>query len=440
MKKKFLYVILVFILFLGYKCNFYEKFTDYAWYKNFDPGSESLMVADLIYFENNKDLNYFLKTITVGMTVHENHLIENPTEILNAYIFGDTYKTEEFINYTSNLCMHRYIYRIISNIFSDNKFTLRVCHGLNVVLFILIMGVILIWISELTNDVTVILLSLILNTISPVFHEHTANLYWAPWSLFLPMAASIFVIYSSRKREKFQFRLCYVMVFTTCALKQMLYFEYLPTVMICMTVPLVFYVIKEKWKFKQIMILAVKVVCIAVLSFLTISALKVFLLYKLTNGTFISALEAYFGPVIYRIIGSSTSSNVWVRDAAAASLGFVINLMIMKPCISIKGHLFISQGFLLLINLFIFVYSFFYRKGQGSIAGVDETNFYAWCASIFISALAPLSWFVLAKPHTYVHHDFSAFIWCMPFMMLTLAFDIYILTSFIQKNKGNRDA
>ena len=434
MKKKFLYVILVIILFIGYKCNFYEKFTDYGWYNAYDTWSENIMVADLIYYENSNDITYFLKALTPGMTVNENHMIENPTEITNTYISGNSYPTEEFMNYTSNLCMHRYIYHIISRLFSDNKLTLRVCHGINVILFILLMAFVLIWISEITSVITVIILSLMLSMISPIFYEHTANLYWAPWSLILPLSGSIFVVYLSKKRQNFQYKLCYIMVFVTCAVKQMLYFEFLSTVMICMIVPLFFYVVIEKWNYKQIIVLAVKIVCIAIMSFLTISAFKVFLLYKLTNGTLMSALESYFGPIVYRLVGSSNSSDMLISDSAAASLGSVLNIMFMKPCITIKGYIFLSQGFLILINMFIFVYSFFRRKEE-QIMGISEISFYAWCFSILISVFAPLSWFILAKPHTYVHNDICAFIWCLPFMILALAFDIYLLILLGKKLK-----
>lgn len=50
---------------------------------------------------------------------------------------------------------------------------------------------------------------------------------------------------------------------------------------------------------------------------------------------------------------------------------------------------------------------------------------------VWFSILSPLSWFVLAKVHSYVHTHINHVLWSMPFILLSMAFSGYIIKNLL---------
>lgn len=54
--------------------------------------------------------------------------------------------------------------------------------------------------------------------------------------------------------------------------------------------------------------------------------------------------------------------------------------------------------------------------------------------ALLISFFAPVSWFVLASPHSYIHTHMNYVLWYIPFIPISLAFVVYAIQSNIKNN------
>jgi hypothetical protein len=60
---------------------------------------------------------------------------------------------------------------------------------------------------------------------------------------------------------------------------------------------------------------------------------------------------------------------------------------------------------------------------------------FALLAATWFSLLAPLSWFVLFKAHSYIHTQINFILWQMPFTIFGFAFCGLVFGNFFQTKK-----
>lgn len=92
-------------------------------------------------------------------------------------------------------------------------------------------------------------------------------------------------------------------------------------------------------------------------------------------------------------------------------------MMLDKPIFSLKyiGRL-TALGLILLTVAVIAVYITSHRQ-----TFMKDRKMKALVVATGISLLAPLSWFVLAKPHTYIHNQHCSVLWFCPFVLMAAA-------------------
>ena len=64
----------------------------------------------------------------------------------------------------------------------------------------------------------------------------------------------------------------------------------------------------------------------------------------------------------------------------------------------------------------------------------------ALSAATWFSVLAPLSWFIPFKPHSYLHHHFTPMVWYTPFIILCgvlIGHSIQMMLKVYRSKKNN---
>jgi len=428
--KKAYYILIAFILFFCFYKNYTPK-TSYENYINFDMWSENIMIADLSYYEKYYKSSLYLKSICPGdIVLNGSHRIIRPEEIYYAYIEETAYNESDYTDYTSNLCMHRYFYHLVSDIIQDNRMTILTLHVVNALLFAFTITVIITWIVNKTSYIVGGIVTIILGMFCPYFVMYGTNLYWCAWVLFLPMLGSILMIKTSEKRGKLNIKCCVVVTIITCIFKQLFYFEFLPTTMIAMMIPYIYYMIENKYSLSEIIKVFVRMIMGALFSFIIISIIKLGILYNSTESLQ-GAIKEYIAPIIYRLIGDTKSTSQLIADSSNIGFLRVIVIMLNKTLLSIKGIMSISAlGTICIYIINIIKYAL--TRKNSEICFMRREVYFSWILTIAFSLLAPFSWFILAKPHTYVHNFHCSFLWYMPYGILWITFESNLICNYLK--------
>ena len=257
------------------------------------------------------------------------------------------------------------------------------------------------------------------------------NLWWSLWAFYLPMLALMFFLMLNRKPEKRHFIklgiLACAAVFAKCFFNG---YEYITTTLVMMTVPFIYYSILDRADLRQFAKGAVSIVAgtsVAILVSLVILLLQIgsaegnvpggikhvtSTLEKRTygnaseyNSEFSSSLEAgTFGVVRNYINGSylDLRPKADASDSAEAESAFEIRY----------SHLIISFVVMSLLTVFA------WRRNKSTAQRQKDTGL---VVAAWFSILAPLSWFIIFKSHSYIHTHVNFIVWQMPFTLFGFA-------------------
>lgn len=427
-KSKNMFIVLaIFILVPSFYFNI-TAYTTKLGIKEIDSFSEGIMITDMMYNNHFKSNNPFLKSI-MG-TIFADGSTGSRDEIYSKYINNETYEEKAYTSYQSNITAHRLIYNFIDSLFPNNKsYVVNIIKFLNALFLVVILIIILLWIRKSLSWQVPYILTFILAFCCSNFVAFGTNLYWITGSMFLPMAVSIIVVNSKKIiLSKRFYMITFISAFFTCLLKQLFYVEFVTAVMISMMIPYFFYVFENKCKFKECVKLFVFPFLGAIMSFLVTCIIKVIMLCKIYE--YKVAMDYFLSPIIYRILGESDSINQEISAATNYPLNLLFNDMFSAEAISVKGIISITEGRLIIISLILIMISYCTYHNRTEYRQSKEFPF---IISTLISFLAPMSWFILAKPHTVVHESLCVILWYLPLNILLIALDIFIIIRLCNK-------
>lgn len=397
---------------------------------NFDWWSNDIMIADLMYnknFDNDKLLQKIITPDIIVESGQEGIALENAVK--NKFINNETFSKELFKTYSSNITAHRFIYSIIDKLLNiSNERTVFMFEIMNCLLMAIMITIVLYWIKKITNTLVSYILLFVLGFLSPSLMMFGKNLYWIGWSLFLPMVSMILTINNKKfKSIKNRNILLFFIALITCLIKQVFYFEFVTTVMISMMIPIIYYIIEEKLDLKESIKIFIWPTIGALISFVIANLIKLIILSIDLGGVQI-AINTIIENFNVRLVGNTTSSNIIIVESANVSFIRVLWIMVKKVSISLKGIMTLTQlatlGGVLAITML---------EGFKIIRNKTIYINLGLLICIWISLLAPLSWFILAKPHTYIHNVQCSVTWFIPFTILANAFIIEYCVKIFSK-------
>ncbi len=258
-----------------------------------------------------------------------------------------------------------------------------------------------------------------------------SNLWWSLWAFYLPMIAAMYFLKKSRAHGRTALIaagiLCFAAVFAKCLVNG---FEFITTTLVMMLIPFVYYAIRHGRGVRLFLketIAAMTGACLAVclslaiLSF-QIAAVKgsvrdgvehiVYSFGKRTHG------QAHDYPDPLKESLEAPTLGVLVRYLAASYFDFNNYLTVSSQFLS--GFVF-KIRYAYLIAVFLAMSGVVLLRAQsGDSAELRARNVALVCAA-WASMLAPLSWFVVFKAHSFVHAGINFILWQMPFTFFGFA-------------------
>ena len=253
------------------------------------------------------------------------------------------------------------------------------------------------------------------------------NLWWSLWAFYLPMIAVMYYLKRHRVPADRQFTKFGIAVSIKCFING---YEYITTTLIMMLVPFVYYVILDKWSPRQ----CVKWTLAAGIG----SGVAIFLSFIMLCFQIGAAKDGFMDGVEHIIwsFGKRTYGEaadfppVYAASLNAGTLSVVITYMngiffdfnnYLPDLNAFISNLLLKIRYYYLIVLFIGMSALLFWRSNKETLTEQRQHYIALIWTTWFSILAPLSWHVIFKAHSYIHTHMSFLLWHMPFTLFGFA-------------------
>ena len=273
------------------------------------------------------------------------------------------------------------------------------------------------------------------------------NLWWSLSAFYLPMIVVLCLLKRHRVPSNHQFIRFGILIFISVLIKCFINgFEYITTTLVMMVTPCIYYAVLDRWNRHQYLkwtLAAIGGSSVAIFFSLIILCFQI--------G---AAKDGFMDGVAHVIwsFGKRTYAEpqdypaVYAASLEAGTIGVVITYMNgiffdLNNYLSIT-NVFISN-FLLkirygyLIVLFMLMSALLFLRSRKMMAERRQHSI-ALIWTTWFSILAPLSWYVIFKAHSYIHTHMSFLLWQMPFTLFGFAVFGSVVVAWTKKTKSQQ--
>ncbi len=256
------------------------------------------------------------------------------------------------------------------------------------------------------------------------------NLWWSLWAFYLPLIVVMSLLKRHRVPSNHQFIRFGILICLSVLIKCFINgFEYITTTLVMMVTPCIYYAILDKWSRHQYM----KWTLAAGLG----SGVAIFLSLLLLCFQIGAAKDGFMNGVahVFYSFGKRTHGEaegfpeVYAASLEAGTIGVVITY-VNGIFFDLNNYLSSSNTFVsdfllkiryaYLIVLFMVMSGLLFWESKRAMAE-QRQHYIALIWTTWFSMLAPLSWFVIFKAHSYIHTHMSFLLWQMPFTFFGFA-------------------
>ena len=257
------------------------------------------------------------------------------------------------------------------------------------------------------------------------------NLWWSLWAFYLPMIAVLYFLKRHRVPENRQFIRFGILIFIAVSIKCFINgYEYITTTLIMMMTPCIYYAILDKWSRQHYL----KGSLAAALG----SGVAIFLSLIMLCFQIGAAKDGFMDGVAHVIwsFGKRTYGEaedfppVYAASLNAGTLSVVITYM-NGVFFDLNNYLSVTNAFVsnfllkiryyyLIVLCVVMSALLFWRSNKETLSERRQQGIALICTTWF-SILAPLSWFIIFKAHSYIHTHMSFLLWQMPFTLFGFA-------------------
>jgi hypothetical protein len=256
------------------------------------------------------------------------------------------------------------------------------------------------------------------------------SLWWSTWAFYFPMVALMYYLRRPRSVESFSFIKLGALVFGAVAVKCAFNgYEYITTTLVMLMVPFVYFCIRmgvDRRIFWKGLLASIAASITAVLGSMTVLCLQI----ATVEGSFGKGVDHILFSFFRRSYGNpsdfpagyAASLEANPIDVVATYLRGIyldLNYYFTVPSDWVKNFI-LQTRYLYLIVLFAAASAlllFLVRKSPAEV----RRRILALAAATGFSLLAPLSWLVIFKAHSYVHTFMNNIVWQMPFTIYGFA-------------------
>lgn len=412
--------------------NFYDnkwKSVEPAYYDEWQTQYDRLVIARLVKTRQDGFLSAG-GLLGLGDTPKLNYLSATHRRQYEAFLKSENFET--YTVYESNPGFQGILYGSVDkllNILSEQK--LIVFRGITTTISALIFGFIFAFV--LTEfGVLAGIFTLLFSATSMWIILPASSIFWNLWALFFPFIVSTGLLANSAKTGIYNASKIHIALFFATLLRILLSgFDIITTGMIMTTVPFIFFGIRDKWSWKifvhrfvkaGIALIAGALIGVTILSLQIIS----------NDGEIQNAfryIENRFGSHFagnsqYYLSGGIEPTKISISKITGVYLNMpAINVRLPGPDIQILyWHLVVGFA------SFTVIYFLFHRKEKQ-----HPSRDIALIAATWYSILAPLSWFILFRPHSIIHPRVNTMGWQMPFTLLGVALCGFVITDLFRR-------
>lgn len=411
------------------------------WYKTFQLDSEQLVLDGLLNGGDRPTLGRFSRPSIDNKSLESHRLFEEAN------------KEGEFGEYTSQYGLQLQMFNHLRNIGFEKVNHLKSLTAL--LMAIVVLGLtITIWRDFSARSALVFYIVFLT---SPWIISFSSNLYWISFSWFIPLLlTSIFSpkIYANIKFYYFLLAL----LFTSFLFKFLSGYEYITTVVLASITPIVYHGLKLKKTYKFILVLCSGVFLVSLISF----AASILIHAKSLDSSSSSGFQIIENTAKKRL--SSTDTDKLLVEMCGTDQGCLASYEIYRASlesnsIMVAAKYFINDNFLpwasiisfneqekellksardeirnnLSLDLIFNIEMSLLAKLALYLSGIVLSSIFfitlvLMCLSLWrtapiyllipllITFIAPLSWFFLAKGHSYIHYHMNYVLWYLYFI------------------------
>jgi len=420
-----LFIISVLFIFLSFNFNLFhavnpEKFPTYQ------SDSEALVIGRLVKSGND---GLFSSEARMGRYMGlDGDFNLNQTKLFIGEIEGGYYE-----EYNSQVGMQGILWSQVDIAFRkigvEPALRLAIYRGITSLLFALVLAtIIVILYFDIGVEASCFLLFTIMLSKWQVYMGN--NLYWMVFTMFMPML----VVFVALKLEEFGKRinifLVSLLVMFFVFLKAAMGYEFISTILISMLCPLIYFAVKNSWPKKILFSRCFLIGIFGLLGFVFAVLLHTYQL-SLATGDVEKAVSVIKDRVLTRTYDDPENyiGTPFYESQKASAFSVVLNEYLLRGG---TFRLKIPYLFWLVVLVFI-TYKVYKEKYLLPEYRKENLIINALIITTWVSILAPLSWFVLAKSHSYIHTDINIILWHLPFMIFSFALIGYILRTRFQR-------
>ena len=428
-RKIALWTLSIGLLFFGFLSNLWH-IAEQQWFDTHQRDTESLIIGRMV--KSRQDGIFSVGGLTgAGITtnIQQDWISEN--QIDNQYsAYLNQHSFDKFSPYMSQTGGQGIIFSLLDRrIPLSPQIKLWSFYVLTTLLSAIALTVIIDWFyEEFGGGVAIcVLCSAVLSQWLTVFGK---NLWWSLWAFYLPMIVVMSLlkrhrIPSNRQFIRFGILIC-ISVFIKCFING---FEYITTTLIMMVTPCIYYAVLDRWDRHQYVKWTLAAVCG---SGVAISLSLLLLCFQIG-----AAKDGFMDGVAHVIysFGKRTHGEaggfpeVYAASLKAGTIGVVITYM-NGIFFDLNNYLSITNSFVsdfllkiryaYLIVLFMVMSALLFLRSQKMVVERRQHSI-ALIWTTWFSILAPLSWYVIFKAHSYIHTHMSFLLWQMPFTFFGFA-------------------
>ena len=257
------------------------------------------------------------------------------------------------------------------------------------------------------------------------------NLWWSLWAFYLPMIVVMYFFKRNRVPPNRQYLWFGILIFISVSIKCFINgYEYITTTLVMMVTPCIYYAILDRWNRHQYM----KCTLAAGLG----SGVAIFFSLIMLCFQIGAAKDGFMDGVAHVIwsFGKRTYGEaedfppVYAASLEAGTIGVVITYMngiffnlnnYLSTANSFVSNFLLKIRYSYLIVLFIAMSALLFWRSNKETLTEQGQPYIALIWTTWFSILAPLSWYVIFKAHSFIHTHMSFLLWQMPFTFFGFA-------------------
>jgi hypothetical protein len=277
-------------------------------------------------------------------------------------------------------------------------------------IFVAILNVIvLIWLlyyfDKLTKMNVSNVLFLIIFFVSPFLTSMARNLYWVPFTMYLPLLYMFRIYFDYNQNDRLISNKHLIILFLFFNFRFMMGFEFLSTIMISASIPLIFTLNRNEPNYILFLKRFIQYSFTAISSFLFILILHI-TQKAIYFRSFSLALE-------HQLINIAKRSNL----ITGLNIDLVYKESLSQSLTSVTIRYLMNPVLILILLLCAITLHHLYLKIKLKSTSNKESGCYIF--SSWVALLAPLSWFVLASGHSVLHTQINYVLWGIPFSLVS---------------------